>query len=194
MKKVILMRKVTKKDKKLVIELLTKSFEDNKSVNYIIIQDQKRIQRISALMDYSFEMCYRFGEVFLSEDNNGCALLLYPHKKRFSIFSIWLSIKLIFCAIGVSRIVKAMERESKIKRRQPKERMTYLWFIGVNPLYQHQQIGTTLLKQVLDHSKELGLPVYLETSVERNLLWYRRFGFEVYDELTFNYSLFFLKR
>ena len=101
MKKVILMRKVTKKDKKLVIELLTKSFEDNKSVNYIIIQDEKRIRRISALMDYSFEMCYHFGEILISEDNNGCALLLYPELKRTTLRSLWLDLLLIFNCIGL---------------------------------------------------------------------------------------------
>lgn len=42
------------KDKELVVDILTKSFADNKSVNYIIKQDGKRIERIKNLMRYSF--------------------------------------------------------------------------------------------------------------------------------------------
>lgn len=187
------MRKATKKDKRLVIDLLTRSFQDNKSVNYIILNDHQYIRRIAALMDYSFEVCMRYGEVFLSEDNKGCALLLYPHQKKTSLFSIWLDVKLIFSAIGFSRIGKALARENKIKTIQPKLPMTYLWFIGVCPLYQHRHTGSALLQQVIDYSKGLGLPVYLETSTEFNLPWYKKHGFIIYDTLDLGYELHFLQ-
>ena len=54
-------------DKALVIDILCKSFDQNKSVNYIVKQDSRRKQRIRILMNYSFEVCYRFGNVYLSE-------------------------------------------------------------------------------------------------------------------------------
>lgn len=57
------MIKAVESDKLLIIEILTRSFENNKSVNYIIIEDDKRIERIRALMDYSIGMCSLFGEV-----------------------------------------------------------------------------------------------------------------------------------
>jgi len=41
-------------DRALVVNLLAQSFDDNQSVNYIVKQDDKRIQRIRVLMDYSF--------------------------------------------------------------------------------------------------------------------------------------------
>lgn len=58
------MVKANRNDKVLVIDILTKSFDTNQSVNYIVKQDQKRAQRVSSLMDYSFEVCYLFGDVF----------------------------------------------------------------------------------------------------------------------------------
>ncbi len=64
------------KDKELIVDILTNSFNDNKSVNYIIKQDDKRLQRIRNLMDYSIEVCYEFGDVFLSNDKTGCALIV----------------------------------------------------------------------------------------------------------------------
>ena len=54
-------------DKALVVQLLTQAFEDNRSVNYIVLNDDKRTERIAALMDYSFDMCSLFGEVWLSD-------------------------------------------------------------------------------------------------------------------------------
>ncbi len=52
--------------KSLVVNLLTKSFDANQSVNYIVKQDAKRINRISDLMDYSFEvLLFIWGGVFI---------------------------------------------------------------------------------------------------------------------------------
>src|SRR5687767_9350804 len=117
-------------DKVRIVNILTSSFDDNKSVNYIIRQDKKRVERIKNLMDYSFDMCYFFGDVFLSDDKKGCALILLPDKKKTNVRSILLDIKLIISCIGLSNIKKAMDREAKIKKLQPKGLMYYLWFIG----------------------------------------------------------------
>ena len=187
------MIKAQYENKLLVIELLTKSFDDNQSVNYIVQQDYRRLQRIHALMEYSFEMCYHFGEVWLSNDKQACALILYPHQKTTTLRSIWLDIKLVFQAIGISGIGKAMKREALIKEKQHKENMLYLWFIGVNPTYQHSGIGSILLQEVIEEAEKKSLPVYLETSTLRNLPWYERFNFHVYDKLELSYTLYFLK-
>ena len=181
-------------DKALVANLLCQSFKENQSVNYIIRQDKKRLSRIRALMEYSFDVCNLFGEVWLSEDKRGCALILFPQGKRTTIESIWLDFKLIFKAIGLDRIKKALQREEKIKKLQPKEDSTYLWFIGVDPHYQHSGIGSKLLKEVIEEANGKALPIYLETSTLQNLPWYEHFGFENYDKLELSYTLFFLKR
>jgi ribosomal protein S18 acetylase RimI-like enzyme len=77
---------------------------------------------------------------------------------------------------------------------QPKEPMYYLWFIGVEPEKQGSGIGTKFFTEILDHSKNLNRPIYLETSTLRNIPWYKQFGFEIYSELDFGYKLFFLRR
>nr|WP_294900361.1 GNAT family N-acetyltransferase [uncultured Pedobacter sp.] len=182
------------KDKELIIEILTSSFEKNESVNYIAKQDHKRIERIKSLMDYSFEMCYNYGSIYLTDDKKGCALVLYPHKKESSLKSILLDVKLIFQCIGIENIGKAMKRESAIKQLQPKTPMYYLWFIGVDTNHQNNGIGSQLLEFVIKDSKEKQLPVFLETSTLRNLPWYQKFGFKTYNELQLSYKLFFLKR
>jgi len=188
------MKNADYKDKNLVIDILTKSFDTNQSVNYIAMQDGKRLKRISALMDYSFEVCYMFGDVFLSDDRKACALILYPDKKKTTLKSILLDIKLIFSCIGVENIKKALVRESKIKQLQPKTTMYYLWFIGVDPEHQNEGIGSVLLDEIINDSKNKQRPIYLETSTLKNLPWYKKYGFQIYNELELSYKLFFLKR
>lgn len=187
------MIKAGSKDKKLIIDILTQSFDTNKSTNYIVKQDKKRLKRLAALMDYSFEMCHRFGEVYLSDNKKGCALILYPDKKS-TLTSILLDLKLILRTIGIENIGKALKREGAIKALQPKTPLYYLWFIGVDPLYKNQGIGSELLNQVIKDSEKQNRSICLETSTLQNLSWYQKFGFEVYHELDLSYKLFFLRR
>jgi len=181
-------------DKARVVDLLTQSFNDNQSVNYIVKQDNKRVDRIRFLMEYSFEVCSMFGEVWLSDDRKACALVLYPQLKRTTLKSMWLDIRLIFKSIGLGDVLQALNRETQIKGLQPKNEMTYLWFVGVDPVYQHSGIGSKLLNEIISEANSKKLPIYLETSTLQNLPWYQRFGFEVYDQLELTYTLFFLKR
>lgn len=188
------MKKAEYQDKDLIVNILTKSFDTNQSVNYIVRQDEKRMKRIQALMDYSFEVCYLFGDVFLSDDNKACALVLYPDKKKTTLKAIWLDAKLILTSVGIENIKKTLVRESMIKKAQPNELMYYLWFIGVDPEYQNSGIGTELLTEIIKDSKPKGRPIYLETSILKNLPWYQNFGFKIYHDAELSYKLFFLKR
>lgn len=188
------MIKAKKSDKKLVRELLASSFYDNPSVNYIVAGEHNRPGRLAVLMDYSFETCMQFGEVWLSDDRNACALLLFPHLERSTRASIWQTLRLIFGAVGILGIAKVLRRERLINVRRPKGTQAYLWFIGVNPMYQHQGVGTRLLNEIVIRCKALELPIFLETSVPRNLGWYERSGFRRYDEIDLGYRLVFFEK
>jgi GNAT superfamily N-acetyltransferase len=65
----------------------------------------------------------------------------------------------------------------------PREPHWYLGILGTDPTYQGRGVGSALLDVVLPRVDEQGLPAYLETQKEENLPFYRRFGFEVSDEM-----------
>lgn len=182
------------KDKQRIVKILTSSFDSNKSVNFIIRQDNSRVRRIKKLMEYSFDVCYLFGQVFLSDDKNACALIVLPDKKKTTFRSILLDAKLAFTSIGLSNIRRAFARELKIKKMYPKELMYYLWFIGVDPSVQNNGIGSGLLREIIEESQSIGRPIYLETSTLKNIPWYKKFDFTIYNEINLGYKLFFLKR
>ena len=187
------MIKATEVDKPLVIQILTSSFHDNKSVNFIVKQDENWFRRIQALMAYSFEVCIRFGKVYLSDDRAACALVLFPDEKKTTLDAILLDIQLVFATIGLNRVFKVLGRESKVKKLHPKERLYYIWFIGVDPQYHRLGIGSKLLKEILSDAKSRDRMPCLETSTPRNVPWYQSFGFEFYDQLDLGYTLYFLK-
>ena len=187
------MIRAEQKDKELIVNILSKSFDDNQSVNYIVKQDSNRAERMKKLMEYSFDVCHLFGDVFLTDDKKGCALIVMPDKKKTTLKSISLDAKLALSCIGLSNLKKAMAREAAINKLHPKSPMYYLWFIGVDPSEQNKGIGTNLLKEVIAEGSSKQRPIYLETSTLKNIPWYEKFGFKVYDKLDFGYELFCMK-
>jgi ribosomal protein S18 acetylase RimI-like enzyme len=105
-----------------------------------------------------------------------------------------LDAKLALSVIGLSNIKRAMNRESRINKLHPKEPFYYLWFIGVDPAEQSNGNGTKLLKDVIKEAKSKNRPIYLETSTLKNIPWYEKFGFIIYDKLDFGYDLFCMKK
>lgn len=188
------MRKATSSDKSTILDILTKSFDTNKSVNYVVKQDRRRIDRIRNLMDYSFNVCNEFGEVWMSDDNQACALILFPDRKRSSLRSILWDLKLASSVIGLDRVGAVLKREAMIKANHPKEPIAYLWFIGVNPLLQGKGVGSAFIQEVVKECEGKRRPIYLETSTERNLPFYKKFGFEIFKQLQLTYTLYQLRR
>lgn len=180
-------------DRETIVNILSSSFDENKSVNYIVPQTASRKKRLRALMEYSFDYCRLFGEVYLSEDRNACALVVLPDQKKASMKSILLDVKLILSCVGINNINKALTREKSINAVHPKEDFYYLWFVGVDPAQQGRGVGSKLLNEILQRSRELRRPVYLETSTKRNLPWYTKHGFKTFAELDFGYTLYCMK-
>ena len=181
-------------DKKLVVDILTKAFWDNLSVNYVIDPKKDKGSAIKALMAYSFDVCMAYGSVFLNEEKDAAALFFYPQKKRTTFRTIGWDVRLLFTCFGAGNVGKITGREKIIHQVKGKRDMLYLWFVGVLPSRQGKGKGSGLVADVLQVARQEGLPVYLETSMTQNLPLYKRFGFTVYHEHDFSYRLYFLRK
>ncbi|HEV8514300.1 MAG TPA: GNAT family N-acetyltransferase, partial [Cyclobacteriaceae bacterium] len=180
--------------KSKALDILVQAFDSNPSVNHVVKQDNRREQRIRELMNYSFKVCSAFGEAWMSDDEQACALVLHPDKKRLTLNAIGWDLQLCLSCIGLNRVNIVLKRESTIKAFHPKEPISYLWFIGVNPSVHNKGIGSNLLKEVIHQSETVRRPIYLETSVESNAVWYQKYGFEIYQRLDMGYTLNMLRK
>ncbi|MBT34136.1 MAG: GNAT family N-acetyltransferase [Thalassobius sp.] len=187
------MRLATKKDKDVVLDILTNSFEDNVSVNYVIKSQNNKLKYIRNLMEYSFNVCLEFGEVWINDSNSACVLLQYSAKAKTTVKSILWDIDALFNCFGVKNVKKVLSRQSAIKDNYPYQDYIYLWYIGVNPDQQGDGLGTKLLEEVRKKAKQLTLPVLLETSMKDNVPWYEKNNFVVYKELQFDHNLYLLR-
>ena len=188
------MIKASKNDKLIVVNILSNAFDENYSVNYVVKQDANRKKRIRALMNYSFEICFLYGNVYLSDDKHACALILYPEKQKTTLRTILLDIRLMFSCIGLHRVNTVLRRNAKIKSLYPKQAIANLWFIGVNTKQQGKGIGSRFLNELISVEDSVNTAIYLETSMLQNLPFYKKLGFEIYNELNFGHPLYMLKR
>jgi GNAT superfamily N-acetyltransferase len=188
------MRTATSNDKTLILDILCASFDSNISVNAIIPQDARRASRIRALMDYAFEQCHTSGKIFINHSHDGCALVLHSWQEVTDIRSIWQSLLCTFRGPGISMLPSLLKRQKKIKEKYPFENYVYLWFIGVMPSQQNQHKGAALLNAVIDHAATVKRPILLETSIQRNVSWYQKSGFDLYQTIEVPHELYLLKK
>ena len=188
------MKRVDTNQKSLVVDILAKSFDDNRSVNYVVKQDEARKKRIRGLMEYSFNICQAFGDVWIDDNNQACALVLYPDQKRITFSAVLWDAKLALSVIGMNRVAQTLSREAKIKSFHPNDQFSYLWFIGVSPEFQNKGKGSQLLEEIIQISEVKERPIFLETSVQRNIPWYKKHGFEIFQTLDLGYTLYMLRR
>lgn len=55
----------------------------------------------------------------------------------------------------------------------------YLIIIGVSPQYQGRGYGKKMLLALNERADSLGLPIYLETATDINVVMYKKLGYEV---------------
>jgi ribosomal protein S18 acetylase RimI-like enzyme len=71
-----------------------------------------------------------------------------------------------------------------IEKSHPREPLWYLYLMASDPSAQRVGIGTALHQKMLEQADADGLPSYLETQKQENVVYYRRFGYEVVTELS----------
>jgi len=188
------MKAATWDDKSVVLDILCNSFHDNISVNSLLPQNRKDF-RIRALMSYAFDQCFQFGSIILSDDNNGCALILDSTRVKFSFTGLISDLKFVINGLNIGGLFRALDRQKRIKSHYPVSSYIYLWFIGVRPESQGKYAGTELLAYVMNMARERQLPVLLETSRDKNIPWYSKNGFNLYQTINIPHNLyFFIKR
>lgn len=71
---------------------------------------------------------------------------------------------------------------SAVRSRVVPDKYWYLQILAVAPAYQGRGLAGRLLRPMLARADREGLPVYLETQLQKNVTLYEHFGFKVAEE------------
>lgn len=192
------MIKAGKIHKERIIDLLAECLDNNKSINWIVKQDAQRKERIRSLIDYSFDASIESDQIYMTDDQKGVIICSLSDDKLPFLEEAYLTARFVFQVTGVDGIGKALRREEYVNSYHPHDHeYIYLWFIGVDKSEVRKGIGSKMLQEIIDKSENENLPIYLETSSDINVNFYKKHGFEIYhtSEIDlFGFELYFLRR
>lgn len=175
------MKQATRKDKARALEILAKTFDEVQGIKWVVNCNEHKEERLRALAEYAFEKSFLRNGVFLSDDETGVALFYRNNAKGNLFLDIVNEVKLIFKAISISRIPEILKRESyRSKLRPQKQDYYYFWMFGVIDEGKGRGSASELKNALLKKAEDEGLPIYAETSIERNCKVYERMGFQLY--------------
>lgn len=173
-------RKITTADFETAGALMTRAFDDDPVANFLAKQDAKRVQRMRKFMDAGLKkLTFPYGETYITEAGDGAAYWNPPGKRPHGLWNDLSLLPTLLAVSGLGGARRSIAALSLAEKKHPKEPHYYLLAIGVDPERQGQGIGSTLLAPMAERLDREGVPGFLESSKERNIPLYERFGFKV---------------
>ena len=178
-------RKATYADVEALGTVLARAFEDDPVLQWLIPPGApRRMERLARMFAITVRERYlRHDEVWTTPDLAGAALWSPPGAWKLTLGQI-LRTSPAMASILRTRLPLGLQGLTLVDRHHPHEPHYYLGVLGADPARQRGGVGTALLEPVLRRCDEEGIGAYLESSKPDNVPYYRRFGFEVRQELT----------
>ncbi len=171
-------RKATYDDALRLTPNLVRAFEGDPAANWIIRQDKKRADAFNIWFRlWLCKISLPHDEVYVADDCIGGALWHPPGTLDIGFVERFMLLPDIIRAISIRGIRRFVAFMTALEKVHPKEKHFYLQILGVNPDHQGKGVGSALLKPVLHICDREGCGAYLETSKEKNLVFYGRHGF-----------------
>lgn len=174
-------RRARPQDVPLLVEVLSRAFDDDPVPNYLFRGDRRRRRGLRRFFSIQLRHMYLGdGEVWTTSDTAGAALWAPPTKAKPGLKEVLHMLPMVPDLGGLgSGMGSALRFLRAVDRARPTQVHWYLATLGTDPERQGHGVGSALLRVVLGQVDEEGLPAYLESSKERNLAFYGRHGFEV---------------
>ncbi len=167
----------------MLADLLVRSFDDDPVANFMFRGDARRRAGLRSFFSIQLRRQYLpFGHVYTTEDRAGVAIWGPPDRVRRPLLELLQLLPTAPYLLG-RHTLAALSLLGEVDARHPHEPHWYLATLGTEPDRQGTGVGSALLTSVLRRVDEEGMPAYLESSKERNVPLYARFGFEVVEEL-----------
>jgi ribosomal protein S18 acetylase RimI-like enzyme len=166
-----------------LVDVLVRSFADDPVANFMFAGDRRRRRGLHSFFTTQLRRQYLSGgHVYTTEGRAGAAIWGAPDRARNGLAEL---LQLLPTApfLLSTRTLRALRLLFEVDGLHPKEPHWYLATLGTDPEHQRRGIGSALVQPVLARADEEGMPAYLESSKERNVPFYARFGFEVIEEL-----------
>ena len=190
------MRLAKWKDRKDIIDIIASRFEDIPGTIWIVRKNANKQKALRCLARYVFTKAYKRDGAWISGNNMGMALCYRYNKKSYSLLEFWCLLRFMLLYSSLGKISDITYREKYRNKQRPSDgNYLYWWFFGVKK--GGGRAGFEISKEILEYSEREKLPIYLETTIEKNMKVYERYGYEMYhywEEPEKDIRFWFMKR
>ncbi len=183
--------------------VLTAAFADDVIWKALLPDDAERNRVMPVMRRGVIAYCQRYGIVSTTPDVTGIAAWTKPGHVHPTLWELVRTGFLLPRSVMLmskssrDRFIRVMKQIEVLHRQLMPQPHWYLWALGVDPSYQGQGIGGSLLKPGMAQAQEAGIPCYLETETEANVAFYCKRGFEVLHEAEFSetgFQLWYMRK
>ncbi len=174
------------------IKIIAEAFKVIPAGDQIVKQDGKREARYIKLATYVYNNAIKHNGLWLSSNKEGVAVayVIDPKNKVKKTFSDFIAdIKFAIGVSGIGQGLAILKRQKYIQAQRPQDEKYMYWeFTGVNPHYKGMDKASfsagELRDDVYSYAHEHKINIFTETSIRKNMVVYRRYGFDIYHEWT----------
>jgi ribosomal protein S18 acetylase RimI-like enzyme len=162
--------------------MLARAFHDDPVMAWFMRNEDRRPKYAARFFAWQLHRLLGQEQIHVAADGSAAALWALPGRWREST---WQALRLFVALVPAlgSHLPSAARGVDRIERRHPEDPHLYLAALGTDPPAQGRGVGSALLRPGLELCDREGLPAYLESSKERNVAFYARFGFRVTEEV-----------
>jgi len=184
-------------DKKILLRIMARAFSESDRLKPILRKGKKE-KRLMLMAEYAYDLALKFDGVFLSDDKS--TAIVYWQKSYYKrSFLDHVKYAVMFLrTIKLGKLLETAAREKLVKSYRPDlDDYIYVWLLGKDP----ESKSIQGLADVRDHlnllSRDLEIPILIETTVEKLLKLYRFVGFESYHQFfdkTIGMPVYYLRK
>lgn len=176
---------VTPEQADAVAGAVARGFHDNEVWCWLVPDEPRRVHLMGRLYGARLRHVYlRHGVAYTTPGTVGGAFWLPPGGHKTSLRAELAGARAVLPGIGLRGARRGARMEALINHHQPSEPHWYLEVLSIDPAHQRQGHGAAMLAPVLERCDADEMPAYLETNRESNLPYYRRFGFELTEQIS----------
>lgn len=187
------MRKASREDKNIAVNILSKSFINDPHMNWLL-EKSKNENRLEITVEYIFEESLARGAVYINDDNTAVALWNTEKKETFSAQYVARNLSYLF-RVGLKTTIRCLKTDKLIYDQYPKTAYCQLYSIGVLPENRRTGLASVLMNSMIEEMTKESIPMYLETANRENVEIYKKKGFHIFKILLLkNHTLYCMKR
>lgn len=180
--------KVQKKDTAKAGAVLADAFQHDPF--WINVFEELQMDEKQMFFEGSIRYGLKYGNVYAPSENlEGIAVWV---SNAYADMTMWRALRSgsigFFLKMGMKTGKKMMSIFEPLEadRRENMKGRSYIYLIviGIATEFQGKLFGGKLIEAVIEESERAGIPIYLETTTEKNIKMYERIGFTILSQST----------